>query len=74
MTDDDRAMLAFERKWWQFAGNKEAEIATQFGMTPVRYYQRLNAVLDDPQAIAFDPQLVRRLRRIRTSREARRSA
>ena len=37
-------------------------------MTPINYYQKLNTLLDKPEALAEDPALVRRLRRIADSR------
>jgi hypothetical protein len=70
LTDQQRAMLDFERRWWATAGGKEAAIATQFGMTPVRYYQRLRLLLATEAALMHDPVLVNRLRRISTARRA----
>lgn len=58
------AILAFERGWWLRAGNKENAIREVFGVTPVRYYQRLREVVLDPASLAIDPQAVRRLGRI----------
>lgn len=69
----DREVLAFERQWWRFAGAKEAAIRERFGMTPTRYYQVLNALIDRPEALAADPLLVRRLRRLRGARQRQRS-
>jgi hypothetical protein len=43
-------------------------------MTPTRYYQVLNALVDSPAALATDPLLVKRLRRVRTARRRGRSA
>jgi hypothetical protein len=68
MTEQDAQILAFERKWWSAAGSKEAEIGAVFGMSAVRYYQLLARLLDDKDAWAADPVLVKRLRRIRDSR------
>ena len=70
----DREILAFERQWWQYAGAKEQAIKEMFGLSPTRYYQVLNEVIDNPAALAEDPLLVRRLRRLRTSRQKARSA
>ena len=46
-------------------GAKETAIRDRFGVTPTRYYQVLNALVDRPDALALDPLLVRRLRRLR---------
>ena len=70
----DRDILAFERKWWQFAGLKEQAIKEMFDLSPTRYYQVLNNVIDNPAALAEDPLLVRRLRRLRATRQKTRSA
>ena len=70
----DRAVLAFERQWWRFAGAKEAAIRERFDMSPTRYYQVLNALIDRPEALAADPLLVRRLRRMRGARQRQRSS
>jgi hypothetical protein len=70
----DRDILAFERQWWQYAGAKEQAIKDRFDLSPTRYYQVLNEIIDNPAALAEDPLLVRRLRRLRTSRQKTRSA
>ncbi|AFU05888.1 hypothetical protein NBRGN_070_00970 [Nocardia brasiliensis NBRC 14402] len=67
-------ILAFERQWWKYAGAKEEAIKELFGMSPTRYYQVLNAVVDRPEALAVDPMLVKRLRRLRASRQKARAA
>jgi hypothetical protein len=69
----EREMLAFERQWWRYAGAKEAAIRERFGMSATRYYQVLNALVDRPEALAADPLLVRRLRRMRAARQRQRS-
>jgi hypothetical protein len=70
----DREVLAFERQWWRFPGAKEAAIRERFGLSATRYYQVLNSVIDRPEALAADPLLVRRLRRMRSARHRQRSA
>ncbi len=70
----DREILAFERQWWKYAGAKEQAIRELFDMSATRYYQVLNALIDTPSALAADPMLVKRLRRLRASRQRQRSA
>ncbi len=70
----EHEMLAFERHWWRQAGAKETAIRDRFGVTPTRYYQVLNALVDRPDALAADPLLVRRLRRLRLARQRTRSS
>jgi hypothetical protein len=68
LTEQQRGILAFERRWWRHAGAKEQAIRDLFGVSSTRYYQMLNALLDDPAALAHDPVLVKRLRRLRATR------
>ncbi|MCV2395969.1 DUF3263 domain-containing protein [Actinotalea sp. M2MS4P-6] len=68
MTDTDRAILTIEGQHWRHAGTKEAAIHEQLGLSPTAYYQRLNRLLDDPEAVAASPLVVHRLRRIRVRR------
>jgi hypothetical protein len=43
-------------------------------MSSTRYYQVLNALIDRPESLEHDPLLVRRLRRLRATRQRQRSA
>jgi hypothetical protein len=74
LSQRDREILNFERQWWKFAGAKEQAVREKFDMSSTRYYQVLNALIDRPDALAFDPLLVRRLRRLRSARQRARSA
>ncbi|WP_018018199.1 DUF3263 domain-containing protein [Corynebacterium capitovis] len=65
LSPDDLAVLDFEASAPRGLGAKEEAIRTQLGLTPVRYYQRLNVLLDSPDALAQRPQLIRRLQRLR---------
>ncbi|MEE1800497.1 DUF3263 domain-containing protein [Streptomyces sp. JV176] len=64
----DRAVLAMEGRGWPGPGAKEREIRERLGLSPTRYYQLLNALLDDPRAAEHDPVTVNRLRRVRAAR------
>jgi hypothetical protein len=70
----DTENLEFERQWWKYAGAKEQADREKFDMSATRYYQVLNALIDKPEALASDPLLVRRLRRLRAARQRQRSA
>lgn len=74
LTRREREILAFERQWWKYAGAKEQAIKDLFDMSATRYYQVLNGLIDRPEALAADPMLVKRLRRLRASRQRARSA
>jgi hypothetical protein len=70
----DASVLDFEREWWRHAGAKEEAIRSQFSLSTARYYQVLNAVIDLPAAVQYDPMLVGRLQRARDARTASRAA
>jgi hypothetical protein len=74
LSERDRGILEFERQWWTYAGAKEQAIRELFDMSSTRYYQVLNSLIDTPEALEFDPMLVKRLRRMRASRQQARSA
>lgn len=74
LTEKDKDTLDFERQWWKYAGAKEAAVREMFGESPTRYYMRLNAIIDRPEAVVYDPMLVRRLQRLREARKRHRSA
>lgn len=73
---DERSLeiLDFERGWKGSRAAREQEIRERFGMSTPRYHQVLNQLLDDPAALAHDPLLVKRLRRLRERRQEARSA
>ncbi|UPK74527.1 DUF3263 domain-containing protein [Nocardioidaceae bacterium SCSIO 66511] len=74
LSERDAAILDFERTWWQYAGAKEQAIREKFDLSATRYYQVLNALIDREDALAHDPLLVKRLRRMRHARQRARSA
>jgi hypothetical protein len=63
-----RAILDFERTWWSRPGSKESAIREHLEISPTRYYQLLNSLLDHPAALHYDPLTVKRARRIRGNR------
>jgi len=74
LAERDQRILAFERQWWKYAGAKEQSIRDEFDMSATRYYQVLNALIDRPEALAYDPMLIKRLRRLRATRQRTRAA
>ena len=69
-----RAILDFERSWWLEGGTKQRRIRERFGISATRYQQLLMRAIDLPEALRYDPMLVRRLRRLRESRRRMRLA
>ena len=74
LSELDMRILAFERSLWRSAGAKDREITDALGVSPTRYYQLLNELIDRPEAAEFDPELIARLRRRRVARGRLRSA
>ena len=74
ISERDAEILTFEREWWKHAGNKEQAVRERFDLSPTRYYQLLNRIIDDEVALAHDPMLVKRLRRLRSQRQRQRAA
>src|ERR1700683_1369877 len=73
LSERDLRVLAFQRGTWRPAGAKEQAIAEVLGITATRYYQLLNELIDLPEALRFDPTLVKRLRAQRARRQRIRS-
>ena len=73
LSSRDQEILDFERQWFRYAGAKEAAILDRFELTATRYFQVLNALIDQPGALEYDGQLVNRLRRLRDARRRQRS-
>jgi Protein of unknown function (DUF3263) len=63
-----RAILDFERSWWQLPGPKESAIRDHLSMSGTRYYRLLGELVDESAALEYDPLTVRRLRRYRDRR------
>ncbi len=67
-SDLDLRLLDFEREWWRHAGSKESVVKENFGISLSEYYERLNHLIDSDAAMAAQPLLVKRLRRLRAQR------
>lgn len=74
LDDRAKAILDFEREWWRYAGAKEQAIREHFDLSPTSYYRTLNDLIDRDEALAYDAMLVKRLRRMRASRQRQRAA
>jgi len=70
LTGHERALIDFERAWWQLPGRKNDEIRARFAISPSSYYRALHALVERAEASSYDPLTMLRLRRRRE--EARR--
>ena len=74
LSERDRDILDFEDQWWKYGGAKDQAIRDRFSLSATTYYQVLNGLLDRQEALAHKPMLVKRLRRLRTTRHRARNA
>lgn len=74
LSDLEAGILDFEASWWAAEQEKDAEIHERFGIAPPRYHQILNQLLDRREALEYQPLLVKRLIRLRATRQQKRSA
>jgi hypothetical protein len=65
LSDHERALIDFEREWWQLAVRKDAEIRSRFSISPSSYYRSLHALVDRAAALSYDPLTILRLRKRR---------
>lgn len=65
LSDHERAVIDFEREWWQLGSTKNVEIRERFAISTSSYYRSLHVLVDRPEALAYDPLTVRRLRKRR---------
>ena len=68
ISERHQAMLEFERSFWTFDEPKETLIRARFQCSADEYYAELNELLEQPEALAHDPLMVRRLQRQRIRR------
>lgn len=73
LTERERAMLAFERRWWRYGATRASAARQRFGLGPGEYGAVINSLVERPEALAHDPVLVRRLRRMRATLRLERS-
>ncbi len=72
-----REMMALELagRRYKYEAVRDDHARQVLGLTPPKFRQLVNAAIDKPEALEHDPQLVRRLLRLREVRRAlRRSA
>jgi hypothetical protein len=60
LTDRERAMLDFARRWYRFRGAQEGAIRDELGMSPTRFWQQVRALAARQEAIAYAPDVCRR--------------
>lgn len=64
LSEEDRAILDFERASLVEPGPKDMTIEIDLGLSAARFYERLRAIVASAHALAYDPLTVKRVRRI----------
>lgn len=71
MTKVLQAILEFETHWWLRLGDKDTAIREALGLEPRRYYELLDELLDEPEAMVQAPATISRYRHLRDLRQHR---
>lgn len=74
LTDAEKQIIDFAARWYRFPGAQEQAIRDELDLSATAYFARLNHLLDRPEALAYAPTTVNRLRRVRDTRARARSA
>ena len=62
LTDRERNVLDVERDWWLSSPSKRQAIQERLGLSPGAYYGVLRRLADSPEAFAYDPLVVHRVK------------
>lgn len=68
LDDTDRAMLRLAGEHWRDGSARDRVIRDRFGCSPVRFWQRIAALIDTEAALAVEPVIVHRLQRVHAAR------
>jgi hypothetical protein len=61
LTDTQKAMIDVAAQTYKYAGSVDAIAKERFGLTPTRFWQDLNRLIQTEAAVAYRPEAVRRL-------------
>lgn len=61
LTDQEKAMLDLATEHFKYAGSVDTAAMERFGMTPTRYWQEMNRLIETEAAVAYRPAAVQRL-------------
>ena len=70
LTDKERAVLDLERSWWARpdAPTTKGEAIAALGLSRAQYYALRDSAVERSEAEAYDPLVVRRVRRDKAAR------
>ncbi len=64
----EKQLLDFAKRQYRYPGKQEQDIRDELDMSATTYWRKINDLLDRPEALAYNPVLVNRLRRLRGAR------
>jgi hypothetical protein len=73
LTVRQKMALDIAGRRYRYEAVREQHVRERLGCTPTRFWQIVDALLDDPEALAYAPTTVRRLARLREQRRAART-
>lgn len=74
LTDLEHRVLRLEAQFPRHSARKNERIRRDLGISTTRYYQILGTLIEKPEALASEPTLVARLRRLQHTRASERLA
>jgi hypothetical protein len=61
LTDTQKAMLDVAAQTYKYAGSVDVIAKERFGLSPTRFWQEINRLIQTEAAVAYRPEAVRRL-------------
>jgi hypothetical protein len=61
LTDTQKAMLDVAARTYKYAGSVDVIAKERFGLSPTRFWQEINRLIQTEVAVAYRPEAVRRL-------------
>lgn len=61
LTDTQKAMIDVAAQTYKYAGSVDVIAKERFGLSPTRFWQDLNRLIQTEAAVAYRPEAVRRL-------------
>ncbi|MGW4340671.1 DUF3263 domain-containing protein [Rhodococcus koreensis] len=52
--NEDAQILDYARRWLPYGGGTAGDLLIEFGLTPARYLNRLEAIIDGPESEHMD--------------------
>jgi hypothetical protein len=64
LSDHDKSILDFGKKWFKTPGARMEAVLSEFGMSETSYFQRLNSLRSHPEAREYAPDVLGRADRV----------